>query len=47
MRGLKCPYCEDTEIIESLYYICPSCKIAMTGLELAIALRAKAEPDDR
>ncbi len=40
-----CPYCEDTELINSLYFICPKCKIAMTELELAIALRANEDAD--
>lgn len=40
-----CPYCEHTQFIESLYYICPECKIAMTKLELAIAIRAKEDAD--
>ena len=42
---MNCPYCEDTELIKSLYYICPKCKIAMTGLELAIAIRANEDAD--
>ena len=40
---MLCPYCEDTELIESLYYICPKCKLAMDGLELAIAIRANED----
>lgn len=40
-----CPYCEDTEIITCGYYICPKCKIAMTELELAIAIRANEDAE--
>lgn len=40
-----CPYCEDTKLIESLYYICPKCKIAMTDLELAIAIRGNEDAE--
>lgn len=40
-----CPYCEDTELIESLFCICPKCKLAMTELELAIAIRANEDAD--
>ena len=40
---MLCPYCEETELIESLYYICPKCKIAMTRLELQIAIRANED----
>ena len=40
---MLCPYCEETELIESLLYICPNCKVAMTDLELAIAIRANED----
>jgi len=40
---MKCPYCEDTQIIECGYFICPKCKVAMTELELAIAIRANED----
>ena len=40
---MLCPYCEETELIESLFYICPKCKLAMTGLDLAIAIRANED----
>jgi len=40
---MQCPYCEETELIESLFYICPKCKLAMTDLELAIAMRANED----
>lgn len=40
---MKCPYCEETELIESLYYICPKCKLAMTQLELAIAIQSNVK----
>ena len=42
---MYCPYCECTEIVESLYFICPKCKIAMTGLELAIAVMSKEDKE--
>ena len=40
-----CPYCEDTELVTCGYYICPKCKIAMTELELAIAVQANEDAD--
>jgi len=42
---MLCPYCEDTELIVCGYYICPMCKIAMTDIELASALRANEDAD--
>jgi len=39
---MLCPYC-GKELVISLYYICPSCKIAMTALELSVAIRAKQD----
>ncbi len=40
-----CPYCEETELTECGYYICPKCKIAMTEIELASAIRANEDAD--
>jgi len=42
---MKCPYCEDTELILCGYYICPKCEIAMTDVELASAIRANEDAD--
>ena len=39
---MECPYC-DGNLICSLYYICPTCKIAMTEIELGMAIRAKRD----
>ena len=39
---MNCPYC-DGELCSCGYYICPKCKVAMTDLELAIALRSKVD----
>ena len=39
---MSCPYCEG-KLILSLYYICPRCKVAMTELELGMAIRAKED----
>lgn len=42
---MLCPYCENTELIKSLYWICPKCKLAMTQLELEIAIAANEDAD--
>ena len=42
---MLCLYCEDTELIQSLYWICTKCKIAMTQLELGIAIRSNEDAD--
>ncbi len=40
-----CPYCEETELIVCGYYICQKCKLAMTEVELAEAIRANEDAD--
>ena len=41
---MNCPYC-DGELCFCGYYICPSCKVAMDELELAIAQQAKTDKE--
>ena len=42
---MQCPYCEETELVTCGYFICPKCRIAMTGDELAVAVRANEDAD--
>ena len=40
---MLCPYCKETELVVSLLFICPRCKLAMTYLELLIAMTTNEE----
>lgn len=39
---MLCPYCGN-ELTVCGYYICSTCKIAMTDIELGMAIRAKQD----
>jgi len=42
---MKCPYCNEEELQCCILYFCHRCRVAMTELELAIAVRANEDRD--